>query len=168
MKRFSWLITLTIFVAIVLAIVLIRQPLIPAYGDTPEYSPENFETELERNRAKWDEAQINHYTMLVDAAGYAYTYNEIPWTLEVLNNRVVSAINAQGESVPVNDAAQEFTVTALFGLIEDYYQREPPVVSMRLTYNPTYGYPASIDINPWAEPCCQGFTIEVQDFKILP
>ena len=39
---------------------------------------------------------------------------------------------------------------------------------MQVSYNPTYGYPENIYIDPYSEPCCQDYEIEVKDFQILP
>jgi hypothetical protein len=68
--------------------------------------------------------------------------------------------------VPDNNSADWFTVTALFVEIEDRYQRKAP--SIKVTYNPGYGYPEDISINPYTEPCCQDYDIKIRDFQILP
>ena len=163
MKGHRWLIIAIALGAIILISILVIQTLLRGY--MPHYSPVNFGAELERNRAKWDGAHITHYKIVVDFSGYG-TYNQMPWALEVKNDKVVSIINAQGNSVPADDSAHKFTVIALFVDIEERYQRTAP--SIQVSYNPTYGYPEDISINPYIEPCCQGYDIEIQDFQVLP
>lgn len=157
------LITAMVLGAIVIICVMVLQPLLR--GNTPHYSPANFKAEFEKNLAKWDEAHITHYKMVVDFSGYG-TYDQMPWTLEIQNDKLISVINAQGNSVPDNDSAVWFTVTALFVDIEDRYQRKAP--SIQISYNPTYGYPEDISINPYREPCCQDYDIKIRDFQALP
>ena len=151
--------------AIGLIFVLISLAFFPRLGYTQHYSPANFEAELEKNRADWDSAHITHYKMVIDYSGYI-AYDKMPWTLDIQNEKVVSIINAQGNLVPVNDSVRSLTVTALFVDIEENYQCEAP--SIRVSYNPTYGYPEDISINPYVEPCCQGYEIEIRDFQVLP
>ncbi len=130
----------------------------------PEHSPANFEAELEKNRAKWDGAHITHYKMAVEFSGYGH-YSGMPWTLEVEDEKVVSAIDVQGYSVSVDDAAS-FMIAALFVDIEQRYQDRAPLI--QVSYNPTYGYPEDISINPYREPCCQGYDIQIRDFQVSP
>ena len=167
-KVYRWLIGALIFggIAIIL-LILINVVSILRYGDTLHYSPANFEAEFERNREKWYNAHITHYQMVVDFSGYgSYSYDQLPWTLEIRNDKIVSAINSQGNSVQDIDSAHWFIVSALFADIQKRYQYSAP--SIQVSYNPTYGYPEHIAINPWSEPCCQDYEIEIQDFKVLP
>jgi len=152
LKGHRWLITTIVLGAIGLIFVLIFVTFLP-------------NAQFERNRAKWDNSHITHYKMVVDFSGYG-TYHQMPWTLEVQNDKVVSVINAEGDSEPVNDDAASFTVTALFVDIAEAYQRKAP--SIRISYNPIYGYPERMYINPYAEPCCQDYDIEIRDFQTLP
>ena len=161
----DWLITTMALGIVGLILVLIYVTFSLSLGRTQEYSPANFEAELEKNRAKWYAAQLTHYKMIVDFSGYG-SYDQMPWTLDIQNEHVASAINVQGNSVLVNDSVRHFTVTALFADIEDRYQLKAP--SIHVSYNPAYGYPENISINPWSEPCCQEYDVEIRGFQVLP
>lgn len=160
MKNIRWLIVTLIRAAFILLLLFVCSPFLSYLIYVPKYSPANFGAELERNRAKWDNADITRYTIVVNAYG-----SGMPWTLEVQDENVVSAIDVQGYSVSVDDAAR-FTVAALFAEIEKRYRDRAP--SIQVSYNPTYGYPEDISINPYVEPCCQGYDIKVRDFQVSP
>lgn len=59
MKIHLWLITTMVVGEIVFICLLVLLPLL--LGNTPHYSPANFEVEFEKNHAKWDEAHVTLY-----------------------------------------------------------------------------------------------------------
>jgi hypothetical protein len=120
---------------------------------------------LENNRKKWEEAHIGRYRMTVEYSGFG-TYPAMPWTLEVKNGKAIFAINAQGDAIPVDDDVRRFTVGALFEDIRNRYVNKAP--SVEVSYDQTYGYPRHISINPYAEPCCQCYAVEINNFQIIP
>jgi hypothetical protein len=143
----------------------------PNYEFTPRYSPANFENELEKNRAKWESLHITHYQMSVDLPYSSEGYDPMlmPLIVEVKDGNVVSVTNTQGEKVSSDDDIYYdhyfFSVPGLFSYVSETYLEKPP--SIEVSYDPTFGYPNTIYIDPWMEPCCQDFTISVQDFQVL-
>lgn len=135
------------------------------YQHSAQYSPRNFESELKKNREKWESAQITHYKMTVDFAGYG-SFEQMPWTLEVRDDRIISVLNSQGNKIQDDDSAGEFTIAELFADIQVNFQRKAPII--RVTYNPDYGFPENVFINPWREPCCQDYEIKISNFQVLP
>jgi hypothetical protein len=131
-----------------------------AYGQS-ENTLAQGEAILAQNEAKWISTQPIHYTMEVDAYS-----PDMPWTIEVQNGKVISAVTAQGYSMPIDDSVLNFTVSALFKDIESRYEYHAPLI--RISYNPTYGYPEDINIIPYSEPCCQGYQIHIKNFQVLP
>lgn len=128
--------------------------------------------ELNENRIKWESQNITHYKMSVYPDDY-YGSVPMPMVVEVMNNAIVSVVDANGEDIPPGDNSvstfnQEnfFTIPALFSYISHYYS-DPPA-SIRVTYNTELGYPEGIYVNPYTEPCCQDFRIEIRVFEILP
>ena len=151
--------------------VTLTEPDQPNYEFTPEYSPANFESELKKNQAKWESKQISHYTISVDLSGM--NYDRTPWVVEVKSNDVVSIVNSNGTVVSPSEignyedvSKQFFNVPALFSFVEQAYQDQPPM--LRVEYDSNFGYPKSIYVDPWVEPCCQDYWIEVRDFHVLP
>lgn len=121
--------------------------------------------EVKMYRAKWEKAQITHYKIVVFYDGYG-TYELMPVTLEVRDDQIVSMIDTHGKVVEHFSEPPRLTVNGLFDEVEQAYQTGAPEV--RVTYDPTYGYPVDIDIDPYREPCCQQYSFKVQDFEVLP
>ena len=110
-KGHRWLNIILVLGAITLIFALILLALFQNHAQ--HYSPANFAFELEQNQVKWDRKHITHYKMVINEAGYSIN-DQMPWIIEVQNDKVISAINAQGKSVLANDSAKRFTITALF------------------------------------------------------
>jgi len=122
--------------------------------------------ELEQHQAKWENQHITHYRMAVDLPWDSTYLGQLPMpvTVEVKDSKVVSAVDARGEKVL--SMSEVFTVPGLFSYVHQYYLEKPP--SVEVSYDPTFGFPESIYIVPYTEPCCEDFEIEVRDFQILP
>jgi len=127
--------------------------------------------ELEQNRAKWESQHITHYRMSVDGYGYAKL---LAVDVEVKDNVVVKVVDnknkkglspAEGENISY-PYEQLFTAPSLFDYVYKSYLKNPAAI--RVTYDPTLGYPTTIYIDPYTEPCCQDFTFEISNFEILP
>jgi hypothetical protein len=116
---------------------------------------------LAQNEAKWNSVHPIHYKMGIDAYG-----PDMPWTIEVQNEKVISAVTTHGISMPIDDSVQKFTILALFKDIESRYKNHAP--SVIISYNATYGYPEDISIDPFSEPCCQDYDIHIRNFQVLP
>jgi uncharacterized protein DUF6174 len=143
----------------------------PNYEFTPEYRPANFESELKKNQANWEGRQISHYTISVDLSGM--NYDRTPWIVEVKADDVVSIVDSNGTVLSPSEignyesvSKQFFNVPALFSFVEQTYQDQPPI--LKVEYDSIYGYPKSIYVDPWVEPCCQDYWIAVGDLRILP
>jgi hypothetical protein len=127
--------------------------------------------ELEESRAKWESQQIAHYRMSVDGYGYI---NVLAVDIEVKDGVVVKIVDNRSKkglpsSVGVDTSypyEQLFTIPRQFDYVYESYLKKP--ASMRVEYDPIFGYPTTIHINPYTEPCCQDFTFEISNFEILP
>lgn len=129
--------------------------------------------ELEQNRAKWESQHITHYRMSLDLPFSSSTYSRMPLTVEVRDDKIVSVmdINGRGFSPEIDedfhyDYPQAFTIPGLFTIANDWFRKKPP--SINVSYDPILGYPTSISIDPWTEPCCQEMDYSVRVFQVLP
>lgn len=130
--------------------------------------------ELEQNRLKWESQKITHYQIsLYLPTRIYYYYDRMPITFEVKDGKVISMVNALGETVVpgdlwynASDSPKTFTIPGLFSYADQKIRERPPVI--RVSYNPSLGYPTEIYINPYVEPCCQDFSFTVQNFQVLP
>lgn len=101
-------------------------------------SPISQRLELDANRAKWQRAGLVSYTYTLQQLCFcAFTQ---PVRLYVVNDVVVRALASSGDSAV---SPQFFpTVDRLFAFIDDAIARRAAV--LRVTYDPTLGYPVEI------------------------
>ncbi len=122
----------------------------------------------------WESKKITDYRMLVSlpygSAGFGRL--STPLSVEVRSDIVSSVVDANGNTVPLMD--DEFatawdrrllTVPGLFDFLAEIYTENP--VSLRVVYDDLLGYPSSIDVNPYMEPCCQGYSIVIHSFQVI-
>ncbi len=128
--------------------------------------------ELDQNLAKWQSQHITHYRMSVHLPYSTMRASPTPFTVDVRDGKVVSVVDALGQRISSeNDAdfsydSQYFTIPGLFSYAYQTIWEKPPLI--RVFYDPALGYPDSIYVDPYTEPCCQDFAIAVQDFQVLP
>ncbi len=166
-KGISRLVVPLVIVVIIILIVTIYNGIFPeGYFKSREF---------EQNRALWESQHITHYRMSVNLPYETTYYGQLPMPLiiEVKDGNVVSVIDAQGDKISNMDDGRSayyyenyFTVPGLFSYVHKYYLEKPP--SINVSYDPTLGFPDSIYINPYTEPCCDDFGIEIRDFQVLP
>jgi hypothetical protein len=126
--------------------------------------------ELEQNQVKWESQQITHYRISIDLPGFGdYYYDQNPITFEVKDDKVILILNAQGETISLGDSwnygdftPKTYTIPGLFAYADQKIRERPPLI--RISYDPSLGYPTQIYLVPWREPCCQDFTFTVADF----
>ena len=159
---FLWIFLGTIIVAFIS--VLIFNSLLPrAYWQSRE---------LESNQAKWDSQRISHYRMTFNFPFTIYDSGQMPLTVEVKDGKVISILDSQGDTIKypdkienINNYPYEFTIPGLFAYLHDTIWKKPP--DLQITYDSVFGYPLTVDVYPYYEPCCEEFTIYVRDFNVL-
>ena len=111
--------------------------------------------------------------MSLDPGYSSANYGHTPYAIEVKDGKVISVVDALGDKVPFEDEQNYaysdrklFTVPGLFSYIQQTFLEKPPAIGV--TYDKSYGYPVNISINPYIEPCCQDFSINVLKFNVLP
>jgi Family of unknown function (DUF6174) len=126
--------------------------------------------ELKQNQTKWESRHITHYQFALNFSGYGN--DRWPITVEVKDEKVVKLIDPLGHQVSPTDIANiapytpnEFTIMGLFAFAQETVSKHLP--SMHVTYESTFGYPKEIYIDPFVEPCCQDYSLDVKDFKVL-
>jgi hypothetical protein len=160
----AWRFVIVSFVLLVVSVFLFYRALFPqGYLKS---------LELDNNLAKWESLHISNYQIKV-YLNEATSAHPGPWTIEVRDGKAVSVIDNNGADVDADEEAFStyaaeyyFTIPGWFRYVKETYEMKPPEVQVE--FNPTYGFPDSIYIDPYTEPCCQDFTITVEDFQILP
>ena len=93
--------------------------------------------------------------------------------VEVKDDKVISVVDAESQR-PLPEVGKSIspyeqdslTIPGVFYGLQRIYSMEPPI--MRITYNSKFSYPESTYIDPYTEPCCEDYDIDIQDFQVLP
>jgi hypothetical protein len=103
---------------------------------------------LQRNRALWQSQAFRHYRFDLKIGCMCPWSGLMPLTIEVQNGAVVSMVGRNGADVtPYLDTFRAHaTIDSLFTLVDSAISRR--VYKLAVQYDPIYGYPASIVIDP--------------------
>lgn len=128
-------------------------------------------SELSINQDKWEDANITHYRIELTVGCFCPFRSQMPLTVEVQNDEVVSAIDANGEAFPLTDPMSEFvlryaTVDRLFSELDSDSVQEAD--KLTVTYDSTYGYPTEISIDFIELAMDDELAITVSAFEPLP
>lgn len=141
---------------------------------TPKATDDPFLKTLQENRSKWENQNITHYLMTIRLPADIENYGATPVSIEVKDGKMISIFDMNGLKISsdVNYFSttfmydpNEFTIPGLFSIIEKIYKENPPEIDV--TYDPKLGYPSDIIVDPYVEPCCQKYSYEVLELKIL-
>ena len=121
-----------------------------------------FENDLNRNRQLWAEQNIEHYRYQVSATA------QIPFPdliIEVNDGSPVTTtlVSATDIDWPPELLNRVNSVPRLFQLVRD--ERDADEISV--TYDPVFGYPTEIDIDPDLHVVDEEFTYTINGFEIL-
>jgi hypothetical protein len=125
-------------------------------------------SELERNRALWESQGIAHYRFDLSMTCFCGFRDQMPLTIEVQDGQVVTMSAANGGDVgQYRDTYARFdSLGKLFDIIANAEERGAFV--LEVTYDPVYGYPASIYLNPNELAVDDEDRYEVTNFQVLP
>ena len=103
---------------------------------------------LAHNRSLWESQAIQHYRFNFKIGCLCPWYAMMPLTVEVRNGAVVSMVASNGGDItPYLDTFRPHaTIESLFDLVDSAIARG--VYKLVVQYDPTYGFPASIVIDP--------------------
>lgn len=108
------------------------------------------QTELSRNKSKWQNANIDHYRFELNVGCFCAFREQMPVTVEVKDGEVISLIGSNGNPISATAPSNEFimqyaTIERLFSELESDAVKGADKVTV--TYDPTYGYPSDISID---------------------
>ena len=103
---------------------------------------------LHHTRALWESQAIRHYRFNFRIGCMCPWAAMMPLTVEVQDGAIVSMVGRNGADItPYLDTFRPHaTIESLFDLVDSAISRR--VYSLEVQYDPTYGFPASIIINP--------------------
>lgn len=107
-------------------------------------------SEYAKNLEKWQNAGMAHYRYTLNIACFCPFAQDMPLTVEVRDGEVVSITKADGSPVAPGDPAfEEYTRYATIDRIfsELKTNLDGAADEVKVTYNPSHGYPTQIDID---------------------
>lgn len=128
-------------------------------------------SELSRNQSKWQDADINHYRMQLSVGCFCLFRSQMPVTVEVKDGEVVSMIDVNGETFPLDDPMSEFvlkyaTIDRLFSELGSDSVQEADHLTM--SFDPTYGFPTEVAIDYIELAADDELYLSVSAFEPLP
>jgi hypothetical protein len=128
-------------------------------------------TELSRNKQKWQDANVTHYTFQLSVTCFCPVAGVMPMTVEVKDGEVVSLVDVNGDAFPstdpLNDLIEKYvTIDRIFSeLNSDSVQGAE---RLEITYDPTYGFPSDVVIDFVEEVADDELYLSITGFEPLP
>lgn len=140
---------------------------LPGAGQNTTPAPQ---AEVADNQAKWKNAGIQAYRFKLNIGCFCAFRDRMPLSIEVRDGQVVSMAFSDGTQVPADDPGREMfdrfsTVERIFAELRSGASASAQVV--RVTYDPTYGFPADLYIDPQQQAADDEFTVQVSEFEPL-
>jgi len=127
------------------------------------------QTEIERNREKWQDASISHYRFSLFVGCFCVFSQDMPLAIEVQDGEVVSMEYQSGNDIDATNRElfeRYATIDRIFTELEaDINGAADEVV---VTYDPTYGFPAQVNIDFIKEAIDDELALTVSEFEELP
>jgi len=136
-----------------------------AVGDPTQES----QSEIERNKEKWQDANITHYRFNLNISCFCVFTQDMPLVIEVMDGEVVSMEYQNGN--PIDATNREFferfsTIDRIFSELEADLAGAADEVTV--TYDPTYGFPVEVTIDYVKEATDDELYLTISDFEVLP
>jgi hypothetical protein len=126
-------------------------------------------SEYDQNLEKWKQANISHYRYTLSISCFCPFSQDMPLTIEVQNNEVVSISKADGTMVESSDPAYE-TYTSYATLDRIFVELQAAITEadeVQVTYDATYGFPLTIAIDQIKEATDDELWLEISNFEVL-
>jgi len=127
------------------------------------------QTEIERNKAKWQDATISHYRFNLFVGCFCAFSEDMPLTVEVQDGEVVSMKSQSGNEIdaPNREFLQKYaTIDRIFAELDtDINGAADEVI---VTYDATYGFPEQVNIDFVKEAIDDELALTLSGFEPLP
>ncbi len=122
-----------------------------------------------KNRQLWQDAGITHYRFSLSILCFCLFSEQMPITIEVQNNEIVSMLYADGTPVTSDDPnyatfSNHATIDNLFSELEAGLKDADEVT---VTYDAIYGFPNSIQFDYVREIADDELGLSVSGFEVL-
>ena len=123
---------------------------------------------LVHNRSLWEAQAIQHYRFNLTVGCFCPWNALMPLTIEIKNGEIVSMVASNGGDItPYLDTFRAHaTIESLFDLVDSAISKR--VYKLVVQYDPKYGFPASILIDPSRMITDDETGYYVTNFEVLP
>ena len=124
-------------------------------------------SELDSNRATWNEQGITHYRFDLTISCFCPFREVMPVKVEVKDGKIVSMTDVNGQPLPEefrSSFEEAGTMEAIFGLAEKYLAEADKA---EVTYDATYGFPSAIVVDQIEMAVDDEISYFVENFEAL-
>jgi hypothetical protein len=127
-------------------------------------------SELNRNQQTWQDAGITHYSFSLHVGCFCAFRDQMPITIEVKNDEIVSMTYPDGTLIAKTDPSYEIfsrhaTIPRLFSELEEGLSGGAEKVTV--TYDPTRGFPSEIYFDYIQAAADDELSLSVSSFEAL-
>jgi hypothetical protein len=125
--------------------------------------------EYNQNLEKWKQTNISHYRYTLSISCFCAFTQDMPLTIEVQNDEVVSISKQDGTQVETSDPAYE-TYTAYSTIDQVFIQLQSALTEadeVKVTYDATHGFPLTIAIDQIKNATDDELWLEISNFEVL-
>ncbi len=126
-------------------------------------------SEIQRNQQKWQDAGISHYRYNLFVGCFCVFNEDMPLAIEVQDGKVVSMKYQSGKEVEASNHElfdRYATIDLIFSELEADINGKADEVTV--TYDPTYGFPAKVNIDFIKKAVDDEVALTVSNFEKLP
>jgi hypothetical protein len=122
----------------------------------------------EKARALWEAQNIRHYGFALEIGCNCPWREMMPLAIEVQDGRIVSmAASNGGDTTPYMETfSKHGTIERLFDFLDGSTLTK--VYRLEVQYDPTYGFPTSVVIDPYRAITDDAMGYRVTNFELLP
>jgi hypothetical protein len=124
-------------------------------------------SELNRNRDKWDSSGITHYRFELTISCFCPFMDVVPVVVEVKDGTIVSIIGADGQPLPEDFRATFETAATVEDLFDIAGESLLSADQVEITYDAQYGFPNSIVVDWITMAADDEIAYYVGAFKVL-
>ena len=127
------------------------------------------QTEIERNKEKWQDANISHYRFNLFVGCFCVFSQDMPLVIEVQNGEVVSMEYQSGKEIDAGSRElfdRYATIDRIFAELEKDLNGEADEVVVK--YDPTFGFPTEVNIDFIKDAIDDEQALTVSNFEKLP
>ena len=127
------------------------------------------QTEIERNKEKWQAANISHYRYNLFVGCFCVFSQDMPLIVEVKDGELVSMKYQSGNEIDTSSRElfeKYASIERVFSELETNINGKADKVTV--TYDPMYGFPAKIDVDFIKNAMDDELSLTVSNFEKLP